>query len=217
MTLPATSGRYRLEVTLHDRDGVALPYAVQASIPGVVVHVGGPGAAWLEAPPAMSVTAGTLASVQVVVTNGEPTAWGICASETRTDGPDGAAACSTVRLTGRWVALAGTGPAAPMTRELSVPAAAAQTTWLSGPVPTEPGTYLLLLSLERATGAGQPAVLGRPTTVTVVVAAAPLVPTPTGAAPTIAPTGMGGRPTQANPTPGPDASGPPRAGQGGGK
>ncbi len=69
--LPPVSGRYRLEVTLHDGDGVALPYAVQASIPGLVVRVGGPGAAWLDAPPALSLVSGTLASLQVLATNGE--------------------------------------------------------------------------------------------------------------------------------------------------
>ncbi len=179
------SGRYRLEVTLHDGDGVALPYAVQASIPGLVVHVGGPGAAWLDAPPALSLAAGTLASLQVLATNGEATAWGAC-PPAQGSGTGLDAACPAVRLVGRWVALAGGGTAEPMTRELSVPAAAAETAWLSGPVPTEPGTYLLLLSLERAAGDAAPQVLGRPVTVTVVVAATPLLPVP-GGDPTAAP------------------------------
>ena len=60
-------------MTLHDADGVALPYAVQAAIPGLVVRVGGPGAAWLDAPPALALVSGTLASLQVVATNGEAT------------------------------------------------------------------------------------------------------------------------------------------------
>ena len=174
VTLPAASGRYRLEVTLHDADGVALPYAVQVSIPRVVAHVGGPGAAWLDAPPTLSVVAGTLTSVQVVATNGEATPWGSCSRGPRDPGPE-RAGCP-VRLMGRWVALDGPGTAEPMTRKLSVPAAAAQTTWLSGPAPTGPGAYLLVLSLERTMGAGQVDVLGRPTTVKVLVAAARLVP-----------------------------------------
>ena len=180
ITMPPASGRYRLEVTVHDGDGVALSYAVQASIPGVIVHVGGPGAVWLDAPPTMSVNAGTLASVQVMVTNGEATAWGSCRPGTRQFGPDTDASCQAVRLTGRWVALEGAGSAAPMTRQLAIPAASAQTTWLSGPVPSAPGTYLLVASLERASGDGQPHVLGRPVTITVVVVATPLVPTPRG-------------------------------------
>ena len=175
VTLPAASGRFRLEVTLHDADVVALPYAVQGSIPSVVVHVGGPGAAWLDAPPTLAVVAGTLTSVQVVATNGEATPWGCSSPDPRGNGPENAG-CPNVRLMGRWVALEGVGAAAPMTRELSIPATAAQATWLSGPAPTEPGTYLLVLSLERTTGAGRPDVLGRPTTVTVLVAAARLVP-----------------------------------------
>jgi hypothetical protein len=178
ITLPGRTGRYRLEVTIHDPDGVALPYAVQASIPGVVVHVGGPGAAWLDAPPAVSVTAGTLASIQVEVTNGEPEAWGSCEPRHRGYGPDELGDCPTVRLVGRWVAIDGAGTAAPMTQELSIPAATAQAAWMTGPVPFDPGTYLLVASLERSSGGGSPHVLGRPTTVTVLVLASPLVPTP---------------------------------------
>ncbi len=180
VTLPAAIGRYRLEVTIHDRDGVAFPYAVQAAIPGLVVHVGGPGAAWLDAPPAVSVTAGTLASVQVVVTNGEAAPWGGCTSDPRRYGPDDGTVCSAVRLVGRWVPLEGIGGAPPIVRELAIPAASAQSSWLSGPVPTDSGTYLLVASLERSSGEGSPQVLGRPITVTVVVVSAPLVPTPAG-------------------------------------
>jgi hypothetical protein len=140
--------------------------------------VGGPGAAWLEAPPAVSVTAGTLASLQVVVTNGEPVAWGGCTAGPRRFGPDDDAICSQVRLVGRWMALDGTGGAPPLVRELALPAASARATWLSGPVPSNPGTYVLVTSIERTHGEGSPEVLGRPITVTVVVTAAPLVPTP---------------------------------------
>lgn len=180
VTLPATAGRYRLEVTIHDADGVALPYAVQASITGVVVHVGGPGAAWLDAPPALSVAAGTLAAVQVFVTNGEAGPWGSCALVARRFGPDNAGACPIVRLVGRWVAVGGHGAADVMARELALPAASAGASWLSGRVPSEPGTYLLVASLERSTGTGSPQVLGRPVTITVSVTAARLVPTPPG-------------------------------------
>jgi hypothetical protein len=178
IALPAASGRFRLEVTIHDAEGVALPYSVQAGIPGIVVYVGGPGAAWLEAPPVLTVTAGTLASVQVLVTNGEPEPWGWCAEISARLGPDADAACPVVRLVGRWLAIDGSGTAAPMVRLLAVPAATAAPTWLSGSVPSGPGTYLLVASLERSAGDGRPQVLGRPITITVAVVAAPLVPTP---------------------------------------
>ncbi len=180
--LPGATGRYRLEVTLHDHDGIALPYAVQASIPGVVVHVGGPGAAWLDLPPALSVTAATLASVQVLVTNGEADAWGGCPAASRQLGPDGGGAtCPAVRLVGRWVPL-GTAAVPPaMVTDLAIPAATAQASWLSGPVPSVPGTYLLVASIERSGGGEPPAVLGRPVTTIVDVVAAPLIPvTPAG-------------------------------------
>jgi hypothetical protein len=176
VTLPSTVGRYRLEVTVHDGDGVALPYAVQASIPGVVVYVGGPGAAWLDAPGAVSVTAGTLTSVQVLVANGEPRAWGSCTHERRRFDLDEDATCPGVRLVGRWIGVDSGGSAPVMTRALAVRAASAQATWLSGPVPSEPGLYILVVSIERETGDGVPQVLGRPTTVTVMVAGVPLVP-----------------------------------------
>ena len=178
--LPAAAGRYRLEVTIHDADGVALGYAVQASIPAVVVHVGGPGAAWLDAPPALSVTAGTLTSIRVLVTNGEAEPWGKCEPVARRFGPDDAGACPVVRLVGRWIAVGGSGAAVPMSRVLAQPAASAQAAWLAGPVPSEPGTYLLVASLERAIGTDPPQVLGRPATIIVAVTAAPLLPTPPG-------------------------------------
>ncbi len=178
--LPAAAGRYRLEVTIHDADGVALRYEVQASIPAVVVHVGGPGAAWLDAPPALFVTAGTLTSIRVLVTNGEAEPWGTCAPVARRFGPDDAGACPVVRLVGRWIAVGGSGAAVPMSHVLAQPAASAQAEWLAGPVPSEPGTYLLVASLERAIGTGPPQVLGRPATIIVAVMAAPLVPTPPG-------------------------------------
>lgn len=187
VTLPPTIGRYRLEVTVHDGDGVALSYSVQAAIPGVVVHVGGPGAGWVDAPAALSLTAGTQASVQVVVTNGEATPWGGCLGTPDPLIADPAAAspasCPTVRLVGRWVPVGGQGTAAPMTRDLTVPAATAASTWLAGPVPALPGTYLLVASLERATGAGPVQIVGRPVTITVEVTSVPLVPTPGGLTP----------------------------------
>ena len=180
VALPPATGRYRLEVTLHDAAGVALPYAVQASIPGVVVHVGGPGAAWLDAPPSVAVTASTHTSVQVVVTNGEASAWGGCAPEPRTLGPDAGAVCPTVRLVGRWVALEGTGTAAPDEPGPGGPGRDRPDDMAVRPGPAEPGTYLLVASLERSSGWRAPEVLGRPTTVTVLVTATPLVPAPTG-------------------------------------
>lgn len=184
VTLPAAVGRYRLEVTIHGADGVALGYDVQAAIPGVVVHVGGPGAAWIDAPSALSLTSATLASVQVLVTNGEADAWGSCLARPTGVGTAVAPACPTVRLVGRWVPLTNGTAADPMERDLTVPAASAVTTWLAGTVPAVPGTYLLVASLERSNGTGAVEVLGRPVTITVEVAAAPLVPATPGAVPT---------------------------------
>lgn len=176
--LPATSGRYRLEVTVHDADGVALPYDVQASIPAVIVHVGGPGAAWIDAPASVKVTAGTRASVQLLVTNGEADAWGSCVPLSRSLGIDRETSCPTVQLVGRWLSLDGDGTAASIVRELDIPAASVAATWLAGPVPAEPGTYLLVATIERMTGDGAASVLGRPVAITVDVTVAPLVPTP---------------------------------------
>jgi hypothetical protein len=176
--LPTASGRYRLEVTIHDADGVALPYDVQASIPAVVVHVGGPGAAWIDAPASVTVTAGTRASVQLLVTNGEADAWGSCIPVAKSLGLDRETSCPTVRLVGRWLPLDGNGTAPTIVRELDVPAASMATTWLAGPVPAVPGTYLLVATIERTVGADTATVLGRPVAITVDVAVAPLVPTP---------------------------------------
>jgi hypothetical protein len=174
--LPAASGRYRLEVTVHGAGGVALPYAVQASIPGVIVHVGGPGAAWIDAPPAVEATAGTRASIQVLVTNGEGDPWGACAAPEKLPSVDLIEGCPVVRLVGRWLPLAGGEGAPPIVRSLEVSAASGTVTWLAGPVPAVPGTYLLVASLERTIGGGPATVLGRPVAITVEVTAAPLVP-----------------------------------------
>ncbi len=176
IALPAASGRYRLEVTVHGADGVALPYAVQASIPGVIVHVGGPGAAWIDAPATVSATAGTRASIQVLVTNGEADPWGACAAQAQLPAVDAVDGCPVVRLVGRWLPLAGGEGAPAIVRTLEIPAASGATTWLAGPVPALPGTYLLVASLERSVNGGSAAVLGRPVAITVEVTAPPLVP-----------------------------------------
>lgn len=176
VALPAVSGRYRLEVTVHDADGVALPYAVQASIPAVIVHVGGPGSAWIDAPARVGVTAGTRASVQVLVTNGEVDAWGTCAPVSELLGADAASDCPAVRLVGRWLSIDGEGAAPPIVVELDVPGSSGAVAWLAGPVPAAPGTYLLVAAIERSTGGGPASVVGRPVAITVDVTAAPLVP-----------------------------------------
>jgi hypothetical protein len=176
ITLPPSTGRYRLEVTLHDADGVALPHAVQESIPGVIVHVGGPGAAWLDAPASVEVTAGSQAAVQVIVTNGEATPWGACPARPGTPALDALDACPVVRLVGRWVPLGGAGSTAPIVRMMDVPAGSAVTTWLAGSMPVEPGTYLLIASLERTVAPGSMTVLGRPVAITVEVISSPLLP-----------------------------------------
>ena len=70
----------------------------------------------------------------------------------------------------------GTARAASIVRELDIPAASVATTWLAGPVPAVPGTYLLVATIERTTGDGAASVLGRPVAITVDVTVAPLVP-----------------------------------------
>jgi hypothetical protein len=174
--LPAIIGRYRLEVTVHGADGVALPYAVQAAIPAVVAHVGGPGAAWVDAPLTVSATAGTRASIQVLVTNGEADPWGPCTAPGILPAVDAIEGCPVVRLVGRWLPLTGDEAAPTIARTLEVPAASGATTWLAGPVPAVPGTYLLIASLERTVDGSPATVLGRPAAITVEVTATPLVP-----------------------------------------
>lgn len=175
VAMPAASGRYRLEVTVHGADGVALPYAVQASIPAVIVHVGGPGAAWIDAPATVKATAGTRASIQVRVTNGEGDPWGACAAPQDLPAVDAIEGCPVVRLVGRWLPLAGDESAPAIVRTVEAPAASSVAAWLAGQVPG-PGTYLLIASLERTVEGGTAIVLGRPVAITVEVTAPPLVP-----------------------------------------
>lgn len=151
LVLPATPGRYRLTITLHDGDGVAYDAATQAAISTLVVRVtGDPDGAVLVAPTA-TLTAGSEVELPIRVVNLGKTAWGHGPIVDDRD-PDGVDGAVFARVVGRWLSLgddpmtlipgnaqvdlpAGLGPNVPIDRGLVLL------------VPASPGDYLLVLDV----------------------------------------------------------------------
>ena len=69
VTYPSAPGRYRLTISLHDKDGVAYDAATQAMIPSLIVRVTGDFDGAIQAAPTAAVTAGTSVTFGVNVTN----------------------------------------------------------------------------------------------------------------------------------------------------
>ena len=126
---------------------------------------GGPGVAWIDAPAKLTVAAGTTASVRVVVVDGEaglgsvPGDTGRGWGRTRpavADGPPGCPLARQVADPAEPVApVAPVAPVEPMATVLAIPAMSGAPAWLGGPVPSRPGTYVLVASVERSV-AGRP-------------------------------------------------------------
>ena len=159
---PATPGRYRLTVTLHDKDGVAYDAATQALLPTLLVRVTGAIDAEIVAPPTTELAPGAAADLALWVANLGTGPWGQPASPDPTD-PSGTTAATSASLTGRWVALGGADATAAADSAAADSAAAASATtvelpagMLSGSIirtnlqvfaPTVPGDYLLILDI----------------------------------------------------------------------
>ncbi len=208
---PTTPGRYRLTVTLHDKDGVAYDPATQALLPTLIVRVTGELDAEIVAPARAELPAGGSDTLALWIANLGRSRWGHGAI---VDGPDpeGSAPAAAARVTGQWVALdasseqieaaaaatgagvdlpAGLEPGAVVPADIAIYA------------PTAPGEYLLVLDIVTPDDGSIVATGLEPTVVRVTVTD-PAPPTPTPA-PTLAPTPA--------PTPTPEVvPGPKRAG-----
>jgi hypothetical protein len=153
---PATPGRYRLTVTLHDADGVAFDAATQALLPSLIVRVTGDLDAQIVVPTTLELAPGDPASVPLWIANVGRAPWGQPAPfdpAARNGGQRGEAA----RLVGQWV------PLDPLDPDQIASAAAAAATPIDLPAgmapgdvipadlaifaPTVPGDYLLVLDI----------------------------------------------------------------------
>jgi hypothetical protein len=155
VSMPAVPGKYRLTITLHDKDGVVYDAATQALIPSLIVRVTGDFDGAILATRTANLTAGTEAELDVRAINLGTTAWGHDAIATATDLVGGGAPAQGADVVGRWVPLSvgaalPTDPKAQVVRtELPVglqPGVKVDTV-LDLVAPTAPGQYLLLLDI----------------------------------------------------------------------
>jgi hypothetical protein len=160
---PASPGRYRLTVTLHDGEGVAFDAATQAMVPTLIVRVTGEHDATVVAPSQVGATTGDAQQLTVWVANLGSKAWGRKADpivrsrdpEMRQIDLDHA---THARLVGTWIALGGiddpaqqAAAAAASVMPVELPAGlaprAATKATLTVFAPSTEGDYLLLLDI----------------------------------------------------------------------
>jgi hypothetical protein len=152
---PATPGRYRLTVTLHDADGVAYDALTQAKFPALIIRVTGEVDAQIVAPSRAELEPGSASTLDLWVANLGKAAWGHGALQDP-ENPGSTVPATSARVSGQWVAL-GIAPediasaAAAGTVSGSLPAGqepgAVVDTALDLIAPTVAGEYLLLLDI----------------------------------------------------------------------
>ena len=133
---PATPGRYRLTITLHDRDGVAFDAATQALLPALIVRVTGDLDAAIVAPTTTELAPGGTANLGLWIGNLGVAPWGHGAITNAKD-PEGSAPPASARVVGQWVALGGLDDPAQLAA-----AAAASVTAAALPAGLEPGAVV---------------------------------------------------------------------------
>lgn len=154
---PAEPGRYRLTVSLHDKDGVAFDAITQAQLPALIFRVTGDLDAGFDAPAWLDLTPGATVDLSVPVANLGRHTWGHVAFDDPRD-PEGSVPAEAARMTGTWIAL---GPLVDPAQEDAADAASVTSAELpagfdTGSVatpklrlfaPTVPGDYLLILDI----------------------------------------------------------------------
>jgi hypothetical protein len=180
VTLPATPGRYRLTVTLHDADGVAYDAATQAMLPAEFVRITGDFDGSISVVPAASLSAGTEAALGVRVKNLGKAVWGHGVIKTPSDQvKEVPAAAATV--VARWVPLSAGAALDPdpdnqfASADLPIGLAPGKTSdaWLYLSTPEATGDYLLVLDIVDPQAGSLVASGAQPTLVRVSVTAAP--------------------------------------------
>ncbi len=151
VNLPAAPGRYRMVITLHDKDGVAYDEETQHLIPTVLVRVTGDPDGAILAAPSNTLAIGSHVSLPVRVVNLGTAAWGHDRITTSRD-RDRSTPAVSAELVGHWVALGG-GAIMTIIPEVSVdlppglaPGGDVDAS-LGLDVPTVPGDYLLILDV----------------------------------------------------------------------
>ena len=105
VTFPAVQGRYRLTVTLYDKDGVGYDAATQAMIPSLIVRVTGDFDGAIQAAPTAALVAGANATLGVRVVNLGKSAWGHPAMSVPSGLQVGYATDQPAYVVGRWIPL----------------------------------------------------------------------------------------------------------------
>jgi len=164
VSVPPTAGRYRLTVTLHDRDGVAFDSATQAMLSTLAIRVTGALDGAILAAPAMTLTAGSAVELPVRVANLGKGAWGRAAL---LDPAGGTIAATAATIVGWWLptgeAVGVTTLPTPIEPGATVDAAVALT------VPMTPGVYVLVLDLVTPEGGSLMATGVDPTLIRITV------------------------------------------------
>jgi hypothetical protein len=160
---PAAPGRYRLSVTLHDKDGVAYDATSQAMLPSLIVRLTGPHDAAVVGPETIEVAPGAAHELSLWVTNLGNHDWGELAvpgakTVDNARNPTGSAKATHARIVGTWVSLGGVDDPV----QLDAAAAASVTPTALPPgfapravtkaevvmfAPSAPGDYLLVLDI----------------------------------------------------------------------
>jgi hypothetical protein len=174
--LPSVPGRYRLVVTLHGADGVALDAQTQALVPALLVRVAGPIDVTYSVPARARATTGGTLRLLVTVGNAGTLAWSAAADAPRAGSPRGVdSSIATERLpalVGRWLSLdpgADAGDGAPAEAAFDASPGASAAVSLALRAPTTEGTYLVVLDVRSPVFGSLAARGARPATVIVVV------------------------------------------------
>jgi len=158
---PAATGRYRLTVMLHDKDGVAYDAASQAQVSPLIVRLTGPNDAAISTPASVDLEPGQAHALNLWVTNLGRGAWGAkaVAGSAAAEGrrPIASTPATHARIVGSWVALAVDdqrqveAAAAASVTSAELPAAfaprAVTRATLRTFAPTTPGDYLLVIDI----------------------------------------------------------------------
>ncbi len=201
VAVPTTPGTYRVVVTVHGADGVALD--ASATIPPILVRVLPPGGATISAPRSLTTLPGASLSMLVTVTNGGPADWAADASRVpaASPGTTPAGVLAGVRLTGTWIPLdVAAAPAAAGSMPLVAQAGTTVPVPFAGTAPDAPGTYLLVLALAVDEAEAVPAAI--PSTTVVTVRSGLASPTPSHSMPATGPAVLA-TPASATPAPAP--------------
>jgi hypothetical protein len=159
VTTPASPGRYRLVITLHDASGVAFDARTQALVPAMLVQVTGELDASIIVAGPTEALAGTATTLPLWVANVGREAWGHEATPERAGRPGGPA--TAARVVGQWLAIDGenddqraaaaAATAAATLQPAHEPGSTARVE-LAMTVPTVAGEYLLVLDVVTPEG-----------------------------------------------------------------